>query len=157
MQYGRVEVHRRRQKLEAAFTALHDVEIPGELIAHYSRYLCVLVSGHVEQSLKALVTQYCLKRSSPEVRRYVSRQLKWLSNVNTEKLKQLVESFDADWWVRLEAEHGDDLSAFDSVAADRNAISHGDETGITIDRISQYFRQISRVLDWLINMFDPAQ
>jgi hypothetical protein len=155
MQYGRAEIHRRRQKLEATFAAIDGAGLSGELTAHYARYLCVLVSGHAEQSVKTLVSQYCKKRASGEVQRYVGRQLKWVRNLKVENLKQLIEAFDPDWWAQVAETDADDLLAFDSVVTDRNAIVHGNEAGITVERVRQYLRQISKVLDDLSDFFDP--
>src|SRR5664280_3442303 len=143
---GRAEVARREQRLSALFTAIDGANLPPELTAHYSRYLCVLVSGYAEQSVKELVAQYCRSKSSEPIQRYVGKQLARLRNIDLEKLKQLLQSFKAEWWTELESEWSDELTAFGSVAAVRNAVSHGTETGITMATVRQYFNQISVVL-----------
>ena len=56
---GRAEVNRRRQKLAATMQSIEAASLDPELISHYSRYLCVLTSGYVEQSVKELVIHYC--------------------------------------------------------------------------------------------------
>lgn len=152
---GRAEVARRRQRLSALFAAIDGVGLGPELTAHYSRYLCVLVSGYAEQSVKELVVQYCRTQSSEPIQRYVGTQLRRLRNIDLEKLRQLVESFRVEWWAELEMKRSDELSAFGSIATVRNAISHGGETGITMGVVKQYFDQISTVLEDLCNRFDP--
>ena len=81
--------------------------------------------------------------------------MKWVRNLKVEKLRQLIEAFDPDWWAQVAGADADDLLAFDSVVTDRNAIAHGNESGITIERVRQYLRQISKVLDHLSDFFDP--
>ncbi len=152
---GRAEVARRKQRLVALFTAIDGAGLGPELTAHYSRYLCVLVSGYAEQSVKELVTQYCRSKANEPIQRYVGKQLGRLRNIDLEKLKQLIESFRVEWWTGLESKRGDELLAFGSVATVRNAISHGAETGITMATVRQYFEQISVVLDDLCDLFDP--
>src|SRR4051794_37603923 len=98
MLQGRTEVARREQRLKSLFATLDGQGLNAELTAHYSRYLCVLVSGYAEQSVKELVAHYCRKRSSEQVQRYVGSQLKKVRNIDLEKLKQLVQLFDTEWW-----------------------------------------------------------
>jgi hypothetical protein len=118
--------------------------------------MCVLLSGFAEQSVKELVTHYCRTSSNEKIQRYVGQQLKRLRNIDHEKLKQLVESFDTRWWTDLSDRYPDDLSAFDSVATLRNNISHGGDAGITLATFRQYFAQVSTVIDALCDLFDPA-
>lgn len=154
--YGRAEIARRKQRLSALMTAIDSEGLSAELTSHYARYLCVLVSGHAEQSVKELVQQYCRLTSSPAVQRYVGRQLRRVRNIDTVLLKQLVESFVPAWWAELEATRPDELQAFGSIAANRNQISHGIETGITLSTVKQFFQQISTVLDDLAAFMDPV-
>lgn len=153
---GRPEVERRRQKLQSVFTMVDQQQMSAELLAHYSRYLCVLVSGFAEQSVKELVSHYCKQRASGQVHRYVSRQLTLLRNIDLDKLRKLVESFSTEWWGLLEEELEDDLQAFVSIATTRNNISHGGDSGITLHVVRQYFEQVSRVLVRLSDFFDPS-
>jgi hypothetical protein len=152
---GRDEVARRKKKLEAVFAQMDGATLSPELISHFSRYLCVLVSGHAEQSVKELVAQYVRKRSEKRIQRHVGKQLKRLRNIDLDKLRQSVESFDPQWWSDLEQKVSDELAAFDSVATIRNSVSHGGDTGITPLTVRQYFHQVSTVLDALCELFDP--
>jgi hypothetical protein len=153
---GRAEVIRRRQKLEALFDSIRDGGLSPELTAHYARYMCVLVSGYAEQSVVELASHYCGKAASPRVGRYAARQLDRLANVNVERLKQLVVAFDPQWWEELLGTQTDALEAFDSVVALRNAIAHGEERDVTLGRVRDYFRDISRVLLALGELLDPG-
>src|SRR5688500_2649696 len=109
---GRNEVVRRKKRLIAAFSAIDGAGLDSELTSHYSRYMCVLVSGYAEQSIKELVTHYCRSKSEPRIQRYVGGQLKRLRNIDQEKLKQLVQSFDPQWWEELAGKYPDELPAF---------------------------------------------
>jgi hypothetical protein len=153
---GRLEVARRKQRLEALFKKIDDAGLDSELTAHYSRYLCVLVSGYAEQSVKELVAQYCRTKSNEQIQRHVGRQMRRVRNIDYEKLKDLVESFSPEWWAKLTLKRTDELDAFGSVAAVRNEISHGGDAGMTMATVKQYFGQISTVLDDLCDLLDPA-
>lgn len=151
---GRDEVLRRKQKLDGVFTMVEGAPLSGELASHYARYLCVLVSGHIEQSVKELVLQYVRLRSEQRVTRLVARQLNRVRNIDQESLKALISSLDATWWPAIEGAHSDELAAFDSVVAVRNSISHGGDGGITLATIRQYFGQVSTVLSALSDLLD---
>jgi hypothetical protein len=112
--FGRDEVARRRTKLRDLIAAIDGAGLDAELTSHYARYLCVLVSGHAEQSVKELVAHYCRRRCPEQVQRYVGAQLKRLHNIDLEKLRQLVRSFSAEWWDDLERDRADELSAFEA-------------------------------------------
>lgn len=129
--------------------------LSGELSSHYARYLCVLVSGYIEQSVKELVLQYVRLRSEQRVARLVGRQINRVRNIDQGSLKTLIDNLDASWWPAIEASHPDELAAFDSVVAVRNSISHGGDAGITVATIQQYFRQVSAVLKELSDLLDP--
>jgi hypothetical protein len=153
---GRHEVARRKQRLQATFDEISGAELTPELISHYSRYLAVRVCGHAEQSIMELVQEYARKHSDERIQRHIGKQFKKFQNVTQERLKQLVESFDREWWNEILLARVDELAAFDSVTAVRNLIAHGDDAGITLSRVAEYFRQVSVVLDDLSNRFDPV-
>ena len=152
---GRNEVERRKQRLDAVFASIDGAGLSAELTSHFARYLCVLVSGFAEQSLKELVVHYCRLKSEVRIQRYVGRQVARVRNIDRERLKQLVQSFDPQWWADLEDRFPDELSAFDSVATVRNGVSHGTDAGITMATIKQYRDQIVEVVDALCARFDP--
>jgi hypothetical protein len=152
---GRAEVDRRKQRLTALFGTIDGEGLSSELTAQFARYLCVLVSGHAEKSVKELVQQHVRSNASPAVQRYVGRQIKRLRNVDVEDLKQLIESFKPEWWGHLESTRSDELQAFGSIAVNRNQIAHGEDVGIGLVTVRQYFDQISVVLEDLSDLFDP--
>jgi hypothetical protein len=152
---GRAEVARRKQRLAALFKAINGADLNGELTSHYSRYLCILTSGFVEQSVKELVTEYCRNRSSEPIQRYVGTQLKKLRNIDSEKLKQLIESFSLEWWRELSDKYPDQLESIGSIATVRNNVSHGGDTGITMSTMRQYFDDACILMDKLSDLFDP--
>lgn len=152
---GRHEVLRRKKRLESAFELISNADLTPELMSHFARYLSVLVSGHVEQSVKELVTEYVRVRSDAKVQRYVGNQLKKLQNINQNKLRQLVESFNPEWWQTISGDHVDELAALDSVTAVRNSVSHGGDSGITLLIIRQYFDLVSILLNYLSELLDP--
>ncbi|WP_157987666.1 HEPN domain-containing protein [Jiangella endophytica] len=154
---GRADVIRRLEKFNSALTLIEGKELEAELVAHYSRYLCVLLSGVIEQSTKELVIEYARRRSSPQLHRYVQAQLRLLRNIDEEKLRKLIQSLETSWWTDLEDDYFEEIDAIRSVAGLRNSISHGGDSGITIVTVRQYYRDASKLLRALCDLLDPEQ
>ena len=143
---GRVEVHRLETRLNAAFSrakATPDLETQGDLAKH----LCVLVSGYVEVSVRALMLEHTRARSGTSVQRYVDSHLKRFANPKSQKLLSLLGSFDVEWLRDMEGFLVDEKKdALDSVVALRNQIAHGETPGVSLARIEAYFTQAKAVI-----------
>ena len=57
-----------------------------ELLAHWSRYMCVLVSGLLDVAIPELCTSYARNRSDPRVANFVHATLDNATNFKTERL-----------------------------------------------------------------------
>ena len=136
-----------KQRLDNLFNQISALPIDDELLAHWSRYLCVLVSGFIENALRILITDYAHRKSHPNVSNYVAKQIKGITNLNEEKILQLLGSFSSDWRELLEGRITDDQKdAINSVVANRHNIVHGRSVGITITRVKEYYERILKVL-----------
>ena len=153
---GRAEVTRLQQTLDATFQRVSAVPNEPELLSDFARYLCVLVSGFLEQAVQELVLEHARKRSSPTVQRYVESRMRRFSNVKAQRLVDLFGSFDPDWRKDLEGFLVDERKdAVDSVIALRNTISHGRYAGITISRVGNYYNEIKGIVDHVAGICDP--
>ncbi|WP_370895029.1 HEPN domain-containing protein [Janibacter sp. GXQ6167] len=152
---GRNEVKRRRDRLESAVGLIDGSTQNGELLSHYARYVVVLVSGYVEQGVKELIREYSRNHCDKRLQRYVGKQLDRVNVINPDRLKQLLDSLDPEWWPELEARHADDLQALSSIVTHRHKVSHGGDSEITVVTVRQYLSQVDPVMSWLINCLDP--
>ena len=99
---GRNEVVRLKRRLDGAFTRAPSSSSEIELQSDFARYLCILVSGYLENAIVALVLDYVQRRSGPEVTSFVDAQLNRWTNANAEKIFSLLGSFDPEWRRRAE-------------------------------------------------------
>src|SRR6266852_4659994 len=86
-----------KQKLDQLFARLKHFVGDEELAAHWSRYLCVLLSGFIENILRVLVTDYARDKAHPNVSNFVAKQISSTTNLNEEKIEQLLGSFSQSW------------------------------------------------------------
>lgn len=145
-----VEVLRRQQRLDSLFKKITVLSGDIELQSQWARYLCVLVSGFLEASLRIVISEYARKRATDDVGNYVESQLSEFRNPNMERILKLVRSFNPAWADELEATvEGEIKDAVDSIVSNRNIIAHGDDVGISFSRISDYYKRAVKVIDWL--------
>lgn len=153
---GRAEVTRLRQWLDAAFKRAGDIDTTAlETRSDFARYLCVLLSGFLERSTQELAHQCCRVQASPAVASYAGAQLRLFRNPNKEALLQLVRAFNAEWFEDLSRNYADELDAVNSVVANRHVIAHGGTLGLSLHDVTQYYRQVNRLIGRLMDLFDP--
>jgi len=146
-----VEVHRARTRLDSVFAMTRLLPLDDlEIRAHWARYLCVLTSGFLEESLRLILEEFGKKMAHPSVARYMNSSLQGISGVNDERLRQLIGSFSDEWRTAYERDLQDRYKAhLDSLVANRHQIAHGRWVGISIQRITEYYRSVIAVIEWV--------
>jgi hypothetical protein len=116
-----------------------------ELLAHWARYLCVLVSGWVQVSVYSIYNDYSQKRSSANVSIFVSKKLKHLQNPTMENILKLTCEFSPEWKKALEdATRGETKAAINSIVANRNLIAHGESSGVSYVPLKDWYEKAVR-------------
>jgi hypothetical protein len=145
-----VEVFRRKQQLEHLFKQVRTLSHDDELLAHWSKYLCVLVCGFLEVSVVEIYSEFARNKSQVSVANYVQRQLRGFQNPKMEKILSLAGSFNSSWRDALEkATVGELKDAVDSIVNNRNNIAHGKNSDITFGRVKEYFGRAVKVVGML--------
>jgi len=153
---GRAEVSRLKHRLDATFARARAVSDDIEIQSDLARYLCVLVSGFLEQAVVELVLEHTRKRAAPSVQLYVESQLRRFGNAKAQRLVEFLGNFDSDWRVNLETFLVDQRKdAVDSIIDLRNTIAHGRSAGVTLMRVANYYREIQVVIDRIADLCDP--
>ncbi len=123
-----------------------------EIQADLAKYLCVSVSGFLENSLRLIYSEYCQSKSHPNVGNYADNQLGGFQNPNMEKILTLAGSFCPQWRIALEEFVKDSIRvSVDSVVANRHLIAHGESVGITIRIVKRQYEDILRLVTFIEN------
>jgi hypothetical protein len=153
---GRAEIERQKQRLDATFKRAAKLGADPELLSDFARYLCVLVSGFLEQAAIEIALEYVRTHSDPSILRHAERRLRSFTNANTERIVQLFGSFDADWQKNLELYLVDEYKdAVDGIVALRHAVAHGGNAGITMTRVQSYYDRVKHVVDHVADVCIP--
>jgi len=142
-----IEVFTEKQRIDNVFDMAHQLDASDELLAHWAKYLCVLVSGFIENSVRTLLSKYAMNKASPIVANFVESKLKGVRNLNDEKLVQLLGSFSSEWkdtFIQKRTET--QKAAIDSVVANRHQIAHGRFVGLTLSRMKQYYDEVVQAI-----------
>jgi hypothetical protein len=153
---GRAEVDRRRQQLETTFSRARGLNADAELLSDFARYLCVLVSGFVEQATIELLIEYVRAHSDPRILRHVERNVRHLTNLKAQRLIDVIGDLDPEWRSKLETFIVDEYKdALDGIVDLRNSVAHGRYVGVTLSRVSEYYARVKTIIDRIAALVVP--
>lgn len=144
-----IEITRQRQRLDDLFQKAKTLPDP-EAQSHWSRYLCVLVSGFLENSVRMTYTEYARKRAHSSVADFVESRLRQFQNPKMGTILDLAGGFSQEWRQRLESDTDGRLSeSINSIVGNRHKIAHGESVGLTLHTLHQYYGDALKVVDLL--------
>ncbi len=148
-----LEAVRYKQRLDNLFGQISAFSGNLELQSQWARYLCVLVSGFLETSIRSIYGEFARRTASPYVANFVKCELGSFQNPKMGKILDLTRAFNPQWANQLEAAtEGQLKDAVDSVVANRIQIAHGRDVGITYARIKGYYEDVIQVVDLIEGM-----
>ena len=121
-----------------------------ELQSDLAKYLCISISGFLENSLRIIYSEYANLKSHPNIGNYVDYQLDGFQNANMEKILTLAGSFSQTWRKELEDLTKDTIkSSVDSLIANRHLLAHGESVGVTIGAVKRQYRDIVELVTFI--------
>jgi len=141
------EVLSYKQRLDNLFVRVDGFYGDEELQAHLARYLCIIVCGFLENSLRAIYGEYAQNKSHRNVANFVDNQLNRFMNPNMERILNLAGKFSQAWRIELENLTKEKIKeSVDSLVANRNQIAHGADVGITIRSMKRQYDDIVKLV-----------
>lgn len=144
-----------RQRIDTLFSKVASISNPADQ-SEWSKYLCVLVSGFIEESLRVLLEEYTRTHSAPNIQNFVEKQIGNITNCKTSRILEVLSKFSQDWannfsnQIQVRSSITDEIkNSIDSVIANRHDIAHGRNVGITYTRMSTYYKNIKKAVDIL--------
>ncbi len=142
-----VEITRQRQRLDDLFEKAKSLP-DAEFQSHWSRYLCVLVSGFLENSIRLTYAEYARNRADSSVSNFVESRLRQFQNPKMGTILELAGGFSQEWRQNLELSTVGRLAeSVNSIVGNRHKIAHGESVGITLVTLGQYYRDALVVID----------
>ena len=123
-----------------------------EMLAHFAKYLSVLISGYIEQSLKDIFFEYAKSKSAPEIISYIEKTWPISRNMKTENIKQILGQFNRTWELEFTEWLDEPKSAsINNLIGWRNSIAHGQEqkaNAVTLPTIKENFITAKELVCW---------
>ncbi|BAZ84005.1 HEPN domain-containing protein [Dolichospermum compactum] len=138
-----------RQRIDNLFKKValfEELEIKSE----WSKYLCILVSGFIEESLRVLLEKYCENKASVNIQKFVGKKIDDITNCKTEKIKRILLEFSSDWANEFTNKINDQIkTAIDNVVENRHKIAHDKSIGMSYHNILSYYNNVKKAVEIL--------
>ena len=146
-----------KNTLDDLFSKVSKFSGDPELSSHWARYLCVLVYGFIEISMREIFFDYAYTRSAPQVASFVKSRVRGVWNWKIEKVFETISIFDSTLRANVEGaldqEHRD---ALNSVVGNRHKITHGDSVSVSFSRIQEYYGKVIKIIEIIEQNLNPS-
>lgn len=151
-------INSHKSRLDILFTKVNTIT-DLKMQSEWSKYVCILTSGYIEESLRSLLIAHATINSSPTIKKYVENHIKFITNCKNAKIKTILQAFDDRWVITYENEltrrstNPDELkNAIDSVIGNRHRFAHGGHGGLSFSTINNYYTNVKTVVDILTSI-----
>ncbi|GAX34721.1 HEPN domain-containing protein [Nodularia sp. NIES-3585] len=135
-----------RQKIDNLFKKVACFTEP-EIQSEWSKYLCILISGFIEESLRVLLEEYCKDKASPNIQKFVTKQIEFTTNCNTRRITEILGKFSETWQREFTNQIDDEIkNSIDSVVTNRNTIAHGRSVGMTYNSVFNWYKNVKKAV-----------
>ena len=152
-------IHSHQQRLDNLFQNVSRFSDPKDK-SEWAKYLCILVSGFIEASLRVLLEDYVSNKSSSKIQRFLAGYIKDITNCKTSRINEVLEKFDTQWAddfrerIKQKSNITDEIkNSIDTVITNRHKIAHGGNVGITYANIQKHYNNAKdaiRILEDII-------
>lgn len=151
-----VTVASQKNSLDDLFKKVSVFSADPELSSHWAKYLCVLVYGFIEISMREILFDYANNKSAPQVANFVRSRVRGVWNWNTEKVFETIGVFDSTMRTSVEGaidqEHRD---AFNSIVGNRHKITHGESVSVSFSSVQEYYGKVVKTIDIIEQKLNP--
>ncbi|WP_156952541.1 HEPN domain-containing protein [Microvirgula aerodenitrificans] len=131
-----------------------------ERIGHWSRYACIACAGYIEVALRLVLTSHVQNKATREICSYVVRDLDSIQNPKAEKFINTLRYFSDEWGREMDSfflGNQQVKSAIDSLMSNRHLIAHGRTSSISLARVTEYFSEANKAIDFIDEMLNLPQ
>ena len=132
-----------------------DLRYEANLQAHWAKYICVLISGFIEQAVKEIVLEHASATCSTRVSNYVECTWPSSKNMKFDAIRDLLGFFDNNWESNFEnwLDNNDGAKKeINEIVSWRNNIAHGNEANtnnVTLNSVGKKFQIACDLVDFV--------
>lgn len=149
----RREIHSMKDALDHAYDrytrALHEVPIDIQQDMHI--YMCIRLSGYLEQLLHRAIHAYIGGSASGPAAAFALSYFKHAPNLNPNAFERVIERFGEDWEVKFKAflDEDDRRGQLGRLLKLRNDAAHGNSYGGSSPSVASYKRLVDEIHRWI--------
>ena len=143
-----------KERLDLLFEKINDLNEYDELKAHLVSYSCVRVSGFIQQSIRAIISEYAEGLDgadefiSWERKEFIEHKIREFQNPNIRNISVLIRSCDRAWGLRVHSKLTDRMiAAITSVNSNRNQIAHGESAVISLEQLQSWYDEVVSAIE----------
>lgn len=126
-----------------------------ELQSEWSKYICVLAAGLLENALKEIYLDFARNNVSAPIANFVSSTISPIRNPKTQRFLDIAAAFSETWRAELEqyADQDGRGDAIDSIMNNRHLIAHGQyqNSRISLAQVKEYLGKAVEVIEFIEN------
>jgi len=122
------------------------------LESNWAKYLCVLASGYLEQSIKEILIDYATRSAQPQIVRYIDKSWSNSKNMKWNIIVKVLDQCSVDWGKNMKIWFDADESRkshINSLVSWRNDIAHGNDantTGVTMYSVGEGWKTAKKTI-----------
>jgi hypothetical protein len=131
-----------KQRLDNLYSKVAVILVPQDQV-EWSKYLCVLTAGFIEESLRVLILDF-------------EKEISYVTNCKTERILEVLNKFNSNWGSTFETEIKDNSpidkeikDSIDSIVSNRHLIAHGKSVGVSYSTVKKYYGYCTKAIEIL--------
>lgn len=122
--------------------------------SYLAKFLVVFISGIYEETIEAIINERASKCKDAELANFIGDAIdSRFRNPDVANVKGLLGKFSKAWCLRIGALPSISLDALDSIVGDKNAISHGHDSTLTLTEVIKYHEDAKKVIQEIDAIF----
>ncbi|MGW3423346.1 HEPN domain-containing protein [Streptomyces phaeochromogenes] len=151
---ARVEIHRMKSSLDATYKRYKEsiLVVPIAVQQDLHLYMCVRLSGYLEQLLHQAISAYVSDAARGAGRDFALSWFRNAPNLNPPALEKLIARFGDKWTDELKdfLETENNRSSLGALIKIRNSTAHGSSYGGSLANINSYKELVDDLHSWVV-------
>ncbi|MGW2387255.1 HEPN domain-containing protein [Streptomyces sp. NPDC001658] len=151
---ARVEIHRMKSSLDGTYKRYKEsiLEVPIAVQQDLHLYMCVRLSGYLEQLLHQAISAYVSDSASGAARDFALSWFKNAPNLNPGALEKLIDRFGEKWGAELKEflDIENNRTSLGTLIKIRNDTAHGKSYAGSLANVSSYKELVDALHVWVV-------
>jgi hypothetical protein len=150
---ARIEIHRMKSALDAIYVRYQSslLQVPIDIQQDLHLYMCVRLSGYLEQLLHQAISAYIVSTSPQPASSFALSWFRQAPNLGPEAIEKLIGRFGDEWEADLRdlLDKENNRGSLGTLLKIRNDTAHGRSYGGSLANIRSYKELVDDIHEWV--------